>query len=186
MFICFLFRSRRVSGTILNKKSMDNPAETPKEFIPVHSELKVYDIQEFYSVPKSFLGFLEQDMQAYGNLIHRIRAIGITCPEHYSIIMRMDQRIDAVWSQYLIYMRTGTAQNRINQLRDCNRKLWYAASIICTLLTTRKTIPERVSTRRMEYILEEMEDLANSIKGESTRPYDEWLATVTIRLHRIV
>jgi hypothetical protein len=177
----FAFRS-----IILGENYMDTSFDLPRDFLPVHPELKIYEVQEFYSVPKPYLVFLEQDMQTYGDLILHLRTIHCNSAELYSVLLRMGTRIDNVWNHYLTYLRGGAASNRINQFRECNRKLWYAANMLCIFLTSSRTLSNPVFTRRMEYILEDMEDLSNSMKGDSSLSFDEWQPRFIVKIHGII
>jgi hypothetical protein len=165
---------------------MEPSFDLPRDFLPVHPELKVYDIQEFYSVPKPYLVFLEQDMQTYGDLVLHLRTIRCSSVELDSVLLRMGTRIDNVWNHYLTYLRGGAAQNRINQFRECNRKLWYAANMLRIFFTSNRTLSNQAFTRRIEFILEDMEDISNSIKGDASLSFEEWQPRFIIRIHRII
>jgi hypothetical protein len=165
---------------------MDNSAETPREYLPVHPELKVHNIQEFYSVPKSYLIFLEQDMQTYGNFVQFLRTIHCENNDLDSVLLRMETRVDNVWNRYLNYIREGASQSRIIQLRDINRKIWYAATMLCTFLTANRTLQYKVYLRRMEFILEDMDDVADSMKGDGGSSFDAWQTRFILRIHKIV
>ncbi len=165
---------------------MDNSAETPREYLPVHPELKVHNIQEFYSVPKSYLVFLEQDMQTYGSFIQYLHTIRLDNNDMDSVLLRMETRVDNVWNRYLNYIREGASMSRVVQLRDINRKIWYAAMMLCTCLTSTFTLPYKVYLRRMEFILEDMDDIADSIKGDGGSSFEAWQSRFILRIHKIV
>jgi|GEM_PF-5432455 len=165
---------------------MDNSGHTPREYVPVHPELKVHSIQEFYSVPKSYLVYLEQDMQTYGAFIQYLRTIKLDNNDLDSVLLRMETRIDNVWNRYLNYIREGASISRIMHLREINRKIWYAAGMICTFLLSGYTLPYKVYLRRMEFILEDMDDVADSMKGDSGVPFESWQARFILRIHKII
>ncbi len=165
---------------------MENPNDTPREYLVVHPELKVHSIQEFYSVPKSHLVVLEQDMQTYGNFIQYLRTIHSANYDLDNILLRMETRIDIVWNRYLNYIREGASQSRILHLREINRKTWYAAMMICNFITSSTTLAYKVYVRRMDFILEDMDDVADSMKGDSGAPFDVWQTRFILRIHKII
>jgi len=165
---------------------MDVSVEFQKEYLLVRPELKVHSILEFYSVPKQYLELLEQDMQSYGNLVQTLRTIHCENTESENILLRMETRIDNGWNRYLNYIRECTSQGRIIQMRDTNRKVWYAANMLCLFLTSKRTISEKVQLRRMEFIQAEIDDITDIMKSDGGIPFDAWQSNFILQIHKII
>lgn len=163
-----------------------------KAYIPVHPELKVFALPEFYSVPKQYLKDLSQDMAYYSNfLIALDAATADTTLSEKDVLFIVKTRIEDIWNKYLICLRSGESNKRIVCLRETHRKTMHAAFVVYTLFRAMNSndpeekIDIMVANRRIAYIMAELENLVDTYDPNDIIMFDDWKKKFTLRVHRI-
>jgi hypothetical protein len=166
--------------------------EKEKAYIPVHPELKIFSLPEFYSVPKQYLKDLSQDMAYYSNFLIALEAATAdTTLSEKDVLFIVKTRIVDIWNKYLICLRSGESNRRIVCLRETHRKTMHAAFVIYTLFKAMNSndpdekIDMLVANRRISYIMTELEKLVENYDPNNIIMFDEWKKKFTLRVHQI-